>query len=69
MPRVPFAKPTLAILAVDEFVNLATAAERSEWAKRHGVERPLSELLVKTVRQMHARRAENKRMGLPDPLR
>lgn len=69
MPRVAFSKSTLAILAVDEFVKLATATERAQWAKDHGVDRPLSEHLVKAVRQMHARRAENARMGLPDPLR
>lgn len=69
IPKAVFPVSLIRLLAVDDFVNLATADERAAWAKANGVERPLSPQLMKIVRDAHKNRETNKRLGLPDPLR
>jgi hypothetical protein len=64
-----FSLDVLRILAVPEFCALDTAEQRSAWAKSHGVPGPLSEALVRRARAACERREDNKRLGLPDPIR
>lgn len=66
MKACSFPKQLMQDLACDDFVN---APNREEWAKNKGHHRPITPQLMFAVERALRCRKDNKRLGLPDPLR